>query len=402
MEHDYRHLSTKFDMDAWLDATDELVPGNHSANDTPATRPFVHMVGPAGDVLLRQWPEGTSTTQVDAIARVLAAMQTGAGDVIPVIRPNATNDQVLATTVKGRMYSAITWLEGRPLGRFGGYTDADDTPITLPLPESSHADEVIVQVAAAIARAHAASEDVDRTGLPVYTIATLMDRVRKYWFEERKVLGDKAAGERDIRRWLRCGNRIIPTASDLIRNEPAQLTDTSVVIHTDLWPENILITGQGTERQLTGIVGWRHMASGSPVLDLAQLTVYMQGWSAALTEAIIESYATSRHLRPDQRRLVPAVAGLMMVETVGQLLTLNYLDSRMIGHEATSVLRSGMKTLLDSLERITHILAPDIEQTERFNRQRKDPDAGYTPKFPARRGTAGRDSRGSRQRRPQK
>lgn len=402
MEHDYRHLSTKFDMDAWLDATDELAPGNHSANDTPATRPFVHMVGPGGDVLLRQWPEGTSTSQVDAIARVLGAMRADAGDVIPVISPSATDDRVVTATVKERLYSALTWLEGRPLGRFGGYTDADGNPITLPLPESSHADEVIVQVAAAIARAHAASEDVDRADLPVYTIATLMDRVRKYWFDERKVLGDKAAGERDIRRWLRCGNRIIPTASDLIRNEPAQLTDTSVVIHTDLWPENILITGQGTERQLTGIVGWRHMASGSPVLDLAQLTVYMQGWSAALTEAIIESYATSRHLRPDQRRLVPAVAGLMLVETVGQLLTLNYLDSRMIGHDATSVLRSGMKTLLDSLERITHILAPDIEQTERFNRQRKGPNTGYTPKFPARGGKPGREPRGGKQRRPQK
>jgi Ser/Thr protein kinase RdoA (MazF antagonist) len=353
-------------------------------------------------VLLRQWPEGTSPAQVDAIAQVLAVMHAGAGDVIPVIRPHATDDRAMATTVKGRQYSAITWLQGRPLGRFGGYVDADGNPITLPLPESSHADEVIVQVAAAIARAHAASEDVRRADLPVYTIATLMERVRKYWFEQRKVLGDKAADERDIRRWLRCGNRIIPTTSDLIRNEPAQLTDTSVVIHTDLWPENILITGQGTERQLTGIVGWRHMSSGSPVLDLAQLTVYMQGWSAALTESIIESYATNRHLRPDQRRLVPAVASLMMVETVGKLLTLNYLDSRMIGHEATSVLRSGMKTLLDSLERITHILAPDIEQTERFNRQRQGSNAGYTPKFPARKGNAGRESRGGKQRRPQK
>ncbi len=402
MEHDYRHLSQKFDMDAWLDATDELAPGNHSANDTPATRPFVHMVGPSGDLLLRQWPEGTSPAQVDAMARVLAAMHAGAGDVIPVIRPHAASDDVLTTTVKGRLYSAQTWLEGRPLGRFGGYADAEGNPITLPLPESSHANEVIVQVAAAIARAHAASEDVSRDGLPVFTIATLLDRVRKYWFDQRKVLGDKAADERDIRRWLRCGNRIIPTASDLIRNEPAQLTDSSVVIHNDLWPENILITGQGTDRQLTGIVGWRHMAWGSPVLDLAQITVYMQGWSAALTESIIESYASNRHLRPDQRRLVPAVASLMLVETVGKLLTLNYLDNRMIGHEATSVLRSGMKTLLDSLERITHILAPDIEQTERFNRQRQGPNAGYTPKFPARRGTAGRESRGGKQRRPQK
>lgn len=371
MEHDYRHLSEKFDMDAWLDATDDLVPGNHSANDTPAFRPFVHMVGPSGDVLLRQWPEGTSPKTVSAYARILNEMHARAGDVIPRVLPNPNDPDSVTTTVKDRLYSAQTWLPGRPLGRFGGYIASDGTAITLPLPESAHADDVINQVAAAIAKAHEASEAVDRSGIPNLTLATVLDRVRKYWFDQRKVLGDKAADERDIRRWLRCGNRVVPTSSDLIRNERNSLQDVSVILHNDLWPENILIEGQDTGRVLTGITSWSHMVAGSPVLDIAQLTVNMQGWSAALTESIIESYSDSRHLRPDQRRLVPAVAGLILVETVGKLLTLNYLDSRMIGHEATSVLRSGMKTLLDSLERVTHILAPDIEQTERFNRQRR-------------------------------
>lgn len=381
MEHDYRHLSTKFDMDAWLDAADELVPGNHSANDVPASRPFVHMTGPAGEVLLRQWPEGMAVQHVQAIARVLDAMH-HADATIPSIRTHPGEEDSVTTLVKDRLYSALDWQAGRPLGRFGGYVDADGRPITLPLPESAHADEVIVQIAATVARAHESSMDVDRTGLPVFTIATLVERVRKYWFEQRRILGDEAADQRDIRRWLRCGNRIIPTASDLIRNELAEFTDTSVVIHNDLWPENVLIEGQQLERKVTGVVGWSHMASSSPVIDLAQLTVHMQGWSAALTEAIIESYATTTILRPAQRRLVPAVAGMMLVERVGHMLTLNYLDQRMIGHEATSVLRSGMKTLLDSLERITHILAPDIDQTQRFKRHQHTP--GYSAKYVAR------------------
>ena len=381
MKHDYRHLSTKFDMDAWLDAADELAPGNHSANDVPASRPFVHMTGPSGEVLLRQWPEGTAVQHVQAIARVLAAMHE-ADPAIPAIRTQPGTDDTVTTQVKDRLYSALDWQPGRPLGRFGGYEDADGRAITLPLPESAHADEVIVQIAATVARAHEASLDVDRTGLPVFTIATLTERVRKYWYEQRKILGDEAAEQRDIRRWLRCGNRMIPTASDLIRNENAEFTDTSVVIHNDLWPENVLIEGQQLERKVTGVVGWNHMASSSPVIDLAQLTIHMQGWSAGLTEAIIESYATTRMLRPSQRRLVPAVAGMMLVEQVGYMLTLSYLDQRMIGHEATSVLRSGMKTMLDSLERITHILAPDIEQTQRFKRHQHTP--GYSAKFVAR------------------
>ena len=70
--------------------------------------------------------------------------------------------------------------------------------------------------------------------------------------------------------------------------------------------------------------------------------------------------------------MVPAVAGLMLVETVGNLLTWTYQDQRMIGHEASHVIRSAMKTMLDSLERLTHILAPDIEATERINRARRE------------------------------
>lgn len=381
MEHDYRHLSTQFDMDAWLDATDDLVPGSHSANDVPASRPFTHMIGPGGEVLLRQWPEGTTTTFVNAYARVLNAMHDEVGDLIPAVKPHPTEEGSFTVVVKDRLYTAQTWLPGRPLGRFGGYVAPDGSAITLPLPESAHADSVVNQVAKAIAKAHEASESVNREGIPGATIAGMMDRVRKYWFDQRKILGDKAADERDIRRWLRCGNRVVPTASDLIRNERNSLHDTSVILHNDLWPENILIQGQDTQRTLTGVVGWRHLAAGSPVLDIAQMAVFMQGWSAALTESIIESYSEARHLRPDQRRLVPAVAGLLLIETVGRLLHLSYLDQGMIGHEATSVVRSGMKTMLDSLERVTHILAPDIQQTERFNRQRRE--GSYDSRRPA-------------------
>ena len=362
MEHDYRHLSTEFDMDAWLDATDTLIPGSHSANDVPRTRPFVHMTGPGGDVLLRQWPEGTTTDQIAAYNRVLAAM---------LGIPQIPSPVAGTTEVKDCLYSAQSWLPGRALGRFGGYRTPDDEAIYVPLPESAHANNVIAQVAGIIAQAHLASESVDRADLPTMTMQQTMERVRKYWQTHRPILGDKAADERDIRRWLRCGNRMVPTASDLIRNEQAEMRDTSVVLHNDLWPENVLIEGLEDERVVTGIIGWRHMAVGSPVLDIAQMSIQMQGWSAALTEAVIESYSVQRHLRPDQRRLVPAVAGLLLVERVGQMLTLAYLDDRMINHEASPLLRSGMKTLLDSLERITLILAPDIERTQRGFEQKR-------------------------------
>ncbi len=75
------------------------------------------------------------------------------------------------------------------------------------------------------------------------------------------------------------------------------------------------------------------------------------------------------------------------------------LDAGIAGVEARGKAQRGMKTMLDSLERITHILAPDIDQTERFSRQRQGRNAGYSPKFPARKGDAGRDMRGEKNRR---
>ncbi|MCO5224646.1 MAG: phosphotransferase [Thermomicrobiales bacterium] len=377
MEHDYRHLSTEFDMDAWLDATDILIPGSHSANDVPATRPFVHMVGPHGEAYLGQWPEGTVEPQIEAYIRVLSTMHAANESAIPA--PISGPDGYIGL-VKDRLYSAQTWLPGRPLGRFGGYRTPDGDAIQLPLPESAHANTVIAQVASIVATAHASSESVDQANLPTATLQQTMNRVRQYWKDTRPVLGDKAADERDIRRWLRSGNRIVPTASDLIRNEQAELRDTSVVLHNDLWPENILIAGREDERNVTGIVGWRHMSIGSPVLDIAQMSVQMQGWSAALTEAIIESYSANRHLRPDQRRLVVAVAGLLLVEIVGNMLTWSYLDQRMFDHEATPVLRSGMKTMLDSLERVTAILAPDIDRTQRGYAQKRTDNGQSRPR----------------------
>lgn len=396
MKHDYRHLSTKFDMDAWLDATDELAPGNHSANDTPATRPFTHMVGPSGDLLLRQWPEGTTVNTVKNQARVFDAVHEAVGDVVPVMKPHPNDPESYTTTVKDRLYSAQTWLSGRPLGRYGGYVAPDGSPINLPLPESAHATDVITQVATIIAKAHEATTGIDKSGYPQSTLALELDRIRRFWFTERKVLGEKAAEERDIRRWLRSGNRVIPTASDLIRNEVTSFRDTSVILHNDLWPENVLIEGQEGDRQVTGLVGWRYLAAGSPVLDLAQLSVNMQGWSAALTESIIDAYSEERPLLPSQRRLIPAVAGLILVRTVGNLLSLSYVDDRMIGHEATSVMRSGMKTLLDSLERLTEILAPDIEQTDRINRQRREGKIEWRRREPGKDRPAGQKKRPNR------
>lgn len=370
MEHDYRHLNTNFDMDAWLDVVDQLAPGNHSARDFPADRPLAHVSGPAGEIVLRQWPEGTTPERIDFLARALDAARDAAGEVVQTFDPVPGNPEHRSVAVKDRLYTRSPYREGFPLGRYGGFRTPEGRSIDIPLPESAKAHVLIADLARIVALGHGATREIaQEKKAPVRTVASFLNDVRKTWFEQRKVLGDRAAEQRDIRRWLRCGNRIIPTASDLVRNEPVIMTERSVVNHGDLWPVNVLVTGRDEQRKITGLIGWSRASAGSPVLDIAALTVHMQGWSAALTEAVIDSYASTGHLRPEERRLIPAIAALDLVAHLAELLTLAYLDDRMIGHQAAPALRSGMKTLLNSLETLTGILAPDIEQTGRLARR---------------------------------
>lgn len=377
MEHDYRHLNPNFDMDVWLDAVDQLAPGNHSARDFPAERPLVHVTGPSGDLVLRQWPEGTTPAHLGFLASVLEAVQNEVGDIVPTIDPVPSDPDRRFVTVKDRTYTRSIYLPGLALGRYGGFQTPDGSPIDIPLPESARAHATIADVTRLVAHAHEATGEIAaQQDAPAYTLAMFLEEVRKDWFARRKVLGDRAAEQRDIRRWLRCGNRIIPTASDLVRNEPALMHERSVVNHNSLWPVNVLVEGRDADRRVTGLVGWSHAAAGSPVLDIAALTVHMQGWSAALTEGIIDAYLGTRRLLPEQRRLIPAVAALDLVVRVGELLHFAYLDERMIDHPATPALRSGMKTLLNSLETLTGILAPDIDQTNRWVRRAELQSAG--------------------------
>jgi Ser/Thr protein kinase RdoA (MazF antagonist) len=391
MEHDYRHLNPNFDMDAWLDVVDTLAPGNHSARDFPADRPLVHVTGPSGDLVLRRWPEGTPASRIEFAAKVLDAVRAEAGEMVPVIDPVPGDPDKRFITVKDRAYTRSPYLPGLPLGRYGGFHTPDGRAIDLPLPESAKAHGTVAEVARLIAKGHEATQEIAADGnVPARTLQSFMDDVRKGWFAQRKVLGDRAAEQRDIRRWLRCGNRLIPTSSDLLRNEPAIMRERLVVNHNHLWPVNILVEGRDNDRKVTGIIGWSQAAAGSPVLDIAALTVQMQGWSAALTEGIVDAYATTRRLQPEQRRLIPAVASLMLVDRVADLLTLAYLDERMIDHRAAPSIRSGMKTLLNSLETLTGILAPDIEQTSRFARRAGGrPPIGGGKRFPREGGSGG-------------
>ena len=359
--HDAEHTRTpNHDIDIWLDVAEILAPGNRNARSFPDDAPVVHLTGPAGDLVLRRWDAGATASRIAFIAEALDAARAATGEIVPPIDPVPGHPDQRSVLVRGNLYTRSPFLPGRRLARYGGYRTPPGETIDVPLHESAGAHTLIADVARTLAQVHAATTELAaRKDAPVTTLGSMLAAVRNLWFEQRKVLGDKAASQRDIRRWLRCGNRIIPAASDALRRDASLLADRSVVVHGDIWPGHVLIEGRDDARRITGITGWSSAAAGSPVLDLAALSVHMQGWSAALTEAIVESYSAVTPLAPEQRRLVPVVAALDLVARVAWLLNLSYLDDQMINHPAMPVLRSGMKTLLNSLETLTGILAPE-------------------------------------------
>ena len=312
------------------------------------------------EVVLHRWPQGATPTQVALTQDALRRLN---GGVFPV--PVATSAGEWSVEVDGRHVSAAVRPDGRPLNRYGEYVTPDREPIDLPLPVSSPASEVVLAAVREMGRFHSATADLatqEQAGAG--SLQRMLRHAEATWTVQRKVVGDRAAGAPEIRRWLRCGNRVLPIATELLEGIDLVATS-SAVIHGNLWPVDLLVNGRDEERRLAGIVGWTATGVGSPLIDLAQLAVHTAGWSGALAESVLGAYAETGRIKPAERRLLPVVAAIDLLPRVGRLLELAYVDDAMIGHEAQPVLRSGMKMLLTSLENLTQVLAPETEWGQR-------------------------------------
>jgi Ser/Thr protein kinase RdoA (MazF antagonist) len=298
----------------------------------------------------------------------------------------------------GRFYTAATWLTGQPLARYGDERTPSGEVIDVPLPASAPADEVFLQAARIIGQFHIATAALVPEGTTV-PLSRLLRTTDREWSEQRKVIGRAAESFPEIRRWLRSGNRVLPTAREHIR----QLGDAAVrhvVTHGDLWPANLLIEGTGDERVLTGIVGWSSVGAGSALVDIAHLVTHGSGWSAARAESILGAYTETADISPIERRLLPVVAALDLVPRVGRLLHLAFIDDRMIGSDSLPVLRSGLRALLTSLENLTYALAPDEEWGKRKAGESRRERGDTSARKPRGQGTKSRRRSGSSQSRP--
>ncbi len=353
-----------------------------------ANAPHLLRVESGGEAfVVRRWDaeaaESGVETSVEPAAEALglahAAGETRVPRFVPVPGANGRH----ALMLDGRHYSAATWLPGRPVSRYGGSRTPDGLTIDLPLPPSSPAEDVILEAVRVVGRFHTASRPIAaRSTTPGRSFHSLMAAHRISWERHRRVIGHHAGSFPEIRRWLRCGNRILPVVGERLEATAKAAGDRSVLCHGHLWPVHMLVGAPGPERTLTGVTGWNQLAAGSPVRDLAQLAVHSSGWSAAVAENILGAYTEVAPLTPEERRLLPVAAALDLVGEVARLLTLAFIDDPMIEHPAQPVLRSGLKTMLSSLENLTAVVAPEDGDKRGGTGWRRNPKrgAGSTPR----------------------
>jgi Ser/Thr protein kinase RdoA (MazF antagonist) len=370
-----------------VDAVEPVGTARHLLRATSAER----------DLVIRAWPESTPRERVTlAVEALRLANAAGAPVPEPIALPGEPDDWVLS--LEDRLYTAATWLPGHALARYGDFRTPDGAVIDVPLPVSAPADDVLLQAARVIGQVHAATASLVPEGTSA-SLSRLLRTTDREWTEQRKDIGRAAETFPEIRRWLRSGNRVLPIASEHIR-QLGSAGARPVVTHGDLWPANLLVEGAGEERRLTGVVGWSSVRVGSALVDIAHLVTHGSGWSAARAESILGAYTETAAISPIERRLLPVVAALDLVSRVGNLLHLAFIDDRVIGSEALPVLRSGLRALLTSLENLTYGLAPEEEWEKRKAGETRRGRGDGAARKPRGSGTTPRRRSGSGQSRP--
>jgi hypothetical protein len=339
----------------WLAAAERIFPGRAVTVRSEADL-TVEVDGRA--VRIRQWAPEATVERVRAIRELLGRAPASAG--VPAL----AGDDV--AFVGGRVHDGCEPVGGLPLNRHGVFHLPGHGEVAIPLHESADHGDMLVEAARALGQVHQATRghvDPNRTGAT--SAAEVHTATKAYWQDARRRLGGKAEELVEVRRWLRCGNRVIPIAADRLGAAGESATGHPVLLHDNLWPAYLMVDDPSRPMALRGIEGWTSAVAGPPVLDLAALCVRVTGWSEATVESILGAYSDHAPLMPAERRLVPVVAAVDLVGQLGRLLELAYLDDAIATDPAQPFIRGGIKVLLRSLERLTAVLAPPEPGTRR-------------------------------------
>ena len=323
-------------------------PDLTATDPVPGHPDIIEVATPSGPRRVRRWPPAATEPEITFIRDVMATARGAGISAVPALinPPLASNGHVLRRD--GRLYDAQEWLPGSPPPRAQIDWPEPDDWIDIPV---AIAPDRFAQVIAVVAALHdAAAALADRRDAPTAPLAMLPDAVGHANERHRNVLRARARREPAIQRWLATGERLMAAAAPVVVEATQAQRLPASVLHLGLWPAHVLIENGS----VSGVLGWEHVAVGSPLLDLAQATLRLQGWSDDAVEAAVGVYAEIRPLSPDERRLLPAVAALDAVATTGRLLEQTYAVAETA--RPPTALRAGVDTMLRSLSSLERSL----------------------------------------------
>lgn len=337
----------------------------------PGHPDIVRVTTPDGDWRVRRWPQGTPDSDVTFSHEVLELARRAEPDLVPHLRLTTHDAPADAVRIEGHLYDAQQWLPGAP---------ADGAEIAWPSPDdrvdvpTAIPHWAFTEVITALGKLHAAGGGLATTkGAPSAALGLLPGAVEAAQQRQVNSLRSRARFEPAIQRWIATGERLLATATPVIEQAAEQGNLPATVLHLGTWPAHVLVQ----DERVSGLLGWERAAVGSPLLDLAQATLRLRGWTDDAVETTVGYYSDVRDLTPEERRLFPAVAALDVVATTGRLLEQTFLTGS--DERPPLPLRAAVEMMIRSMNAIERSLLGPIERKKKvwdYNRQPQRPRGG--------------------------
>jgi aminoglycoside phosphotransferase (APT) family kinase protein len=318
MQESSLRTATPAVSDDLLQAARVFFPGSTAAEAIPGHPDVVKITTPTSTGRVRRWPSGVLETDIAFSHEVMTAARDAGLSAVPRLVSSPTAPDEPSLRIGGRQFDAQEWLPGAPPPRSEAAWPNPEDRIDIPVVLSPAAFSAVI---AAAARLHNATTTIAaRQDIPTALLSMLPGAVRQAHGRHLAALRARARREPAVQRWLATGERLMAAAEPIVLATPEDPGPPASVVHLGLWPAHVLLESDA----LTGLLGWERVATGSPLLDIAQATLRLQGWSDESVEIALGAYGEARSLSPEERRLLPAVAALDAVAATGRLLEQTY------------------------------------------------------------------------------
>ncbi|MBA3449618.1 MAG: hypothetical protein H0T18_00230 [Chloroflexia bacterium] len=327
--------------DDLLQAAHAFFPELTAVETVPGHPNVVKITTPAGLRRVHRWPDSTPMADIAFSRKVMAIARSAGMAIVPELFAPPDADPESALRLRNHVFDAQGWLPGFPPPRSEAMWPNPENRIDIPvaLPSS-----IFASIVAAAASLHDVTVSLaTKRDLPSAPLAMLPGAVRQAHGRHLAALRIRARREPAIQRWLATAERLMTNAEPVLHAAAETDDQPAVVLCLGLWPAHVLLDDDSVH----GLLGWERVATGSPLLDIAQATLRLQGWSDEAVETALAAYGDVRPLSPQVRRLLPAVAALDAVATTGRLLEQTFAVDETA--RPPSSLRSAIDMMLRSM-----------------------------------------------------